>query len=806
MRNLLHDLRFGLRVMLKNAGFTFVLVVTIALGIGANTAIFSVVSAVLLRPLPYPEPERLAMLFLASPQQNMERISLSFADFLALRERNQSFEKVGGYTNTQNGFLLTGKGEPEQVSGTWVTAELFPLLGVRPALGRVPVAEDDRVGAEQVVLISHEFWQRRFNSDPNILRQTLTLGGESYTVIGVLPRDFRFSRGGVDVWPVAIFETPTRRGPFILQTVGRLKPGVTLEQAQGEFQSIVSQVQQQFQSAAQGSDQVRLVPLKEFVVGDVRTTLLVLLGAVLLVLLIASANVANLLLTRATAREKEIAIRSSLGADRRRLVWQFLAENLLLAVAGGLLGLLLGVIGVQALLALSPSGIPRLNEIGIDARVLGFTTLVTVLSGIFFGLVPVFQYSRLNLNDLLKEGDRGSTGGSGKRLRRVLVVAEFALALMLVVAAGLLISSFLRLQRVDPGYDPENVLTMQLSLPTAAYREPPQVNAFYDQLLQRVQALPGVEAAGVSTAVPPDRLEFANNFVVEGRPLEGNQKPPVAGQLLVTSGYFRALGVPLVKGRYFTAEDHADAPPVIIVSEAFARRQFPNEDPVGKRIQRGGPSPTAPWSTIVGVVRDVKYTGLDSADDMAMYVHYPQVPSRNAYIVIRSSLGPEALVPAVRREVGGMNQDLALTKVKTAEQLLYESVAQPRFRTLLLGVFAAVALLLSAVGIYGVMSYAVAQRTHELGIRMALGAQRGHIMKLILGQGLVLAVIGLVLGLVGALIATRILSTLLYGVSATDPVVFAATSLFLAAVALLASYVPARRATKVDPMVALRYE
>lgn len=805
MLNLLQDLRFGLRMMLRNVGFTFVVVATIALGIGANTAIFSVVSAVLFRPLPYPEPERLTMLFLSNPQQNMDRISLSFADFLALKERNRSFEKVGGYTHTQNGFSLTGKGDPEQVSGTWVTADLFSLLGVRPSLGRVPVAEDDRAGAEQVVLISHEFWQRRFNSDEGVLGQALTLGGDNYTVIGVLPQDFRFSRGGVDVWPVAVLETPTRRGPFILQTVGRLKPGVSEQQAQSEFKSIVTQVQEQFQSKGE-ADEVKLVPLKEVIVGDVRTTLIMLLGAVLLVLLIASANVANLLLTRATAREKEIAIRSSLGADRRRLTWQFLAENLLLAITGGLFGLLLGVLGVKLLLALSPTSIPRLNEIGIDARVLGFTTLVTLVSGIFFGLVPVFQYSRMNLNELLKEGDRGSTGSSGKRLRRLLVIAEFALALMLVVTAGLLISSFMRLQKVELGYNPGNVLTMQLSLPSSGYREGAQINTFYDQLLQRVQALPGVEAAGVSTAVPPDRLEFSNSFVVEGRPPEGNQKPPVAGQLLVSAGYFRALGVPLVRGRYFSADDRVDAPPVVIVSETLARRQFPNEDPVGKRIQRGGPSPTTPWSTIVGVVKDVKYTGLDSADDMAMYVHYPQVWSRNAYVVIRSSSDPQRLVPAVRREVGELNKDLALTKIKTAEQLLYESVAQPRFRTLLLGVFAAVALLLSAVGIYGVMSYFVEQRTHELGIRMALGAQRSHIMKLILGQGMLLAVIGLAIGLVGALIATRILTTLLYGVSATDPMVFGGTSIFLVTVALLASYIPARRATKVDPMVALRYE
>ena len=806
MSNLVRDLRFGLRMMTRNVGFTFVVIATIALGVGANTAIFTVVNAVLLRPLPYPEPERLTMLFLTNPQQGMERVPLSFADYLALRDRNQSFEKVGGYTQTLNGFSLTGVGDPEQVSGTWVTSGLFPLLGLRPALGRLPRDDEEMPNAQQVVLISNEFWRRRFNSDPGVLNQTLTLNGDIYNVIGVLPSDFRLGRGDVDVWPVAIMATPTRRGPFILQTLGRIKQGVSPQQAQAEFKSLVTQTQQQFQGGSAAVDDVRLIPLKEYVVGDIRTTLLVLLGAVLLVLLIASANVANLVLTRATSREKEVAIRSSLGADRWRLVRQFLAENLLLAVFGGLLGLLLAVIGVKVLIALSPSNIPRLHEIGVDARALGFTALVTLLSGLFFGVVPAVQYSRLNLNELLKEGDRGSTGGSGKRLRRLLVVAEVALALMLLVTAGLLISSFLRLREVKPGFNPQNVLTMQLSLPAVGYREGTQVNGFYDELLQRIKAQPGVEAAAAASAVPPDRLDFSNNFVVEGRPLAPDQKPPVAGQVLVTANYFRALGVPLLKGRLFGPEDSANAPPVVIVSESLARKQFPGEDPIGKRIQRGGPSPTAPWSTIVGVVGDVKYTGLDAADDSTFYLHYPQTWARNAYLVVRSTSDSQPLVNAVRREVWSLNKDLTLTKIKTADQLLYESVAQPRFRTLLLGAFAAVALLLSAIGIYGVMSYSVSQRKREIGIRMALGARRAHIMKLILGQGLLLAVIGLVIGVGGALAATRILTSLLFGVSATDPTVFAATSLFLAAVAVLASYFPARRATKVDPLVALRYE
>jgi putative ABC transport system permease protein len=799
------DLRYVWRVMLKSPGFTAIVIITMALGIGANTAIFSVMNAVLLRQLPYREPDRLVMIFLSNPQQNMRRIRLSFADFLGLQANNQSFERVAGYLQAQNGFSLTGRGEPEQVTGTLVTADFFSLLGVTPVLGRAPNVEDGRAGAAQVTMISHEFWQRRFNSDRNIVGQAITLDGENLNVIGVLPKGFRLSHGEVDVWPVAVIPTPRRRGPFILQTMGRLKPGVSAEQAQAEMRNIIRQVQGQF--AAGGEvDEVNVISLKEFTVGDIRQTLYVLLGSVLFVLLIALANVANLLLTRATAREREVAIRAALGASRWHLARQFLAESLTLAIIGGAAGIGFALLGLKFLISLSPENIPRLDEIGIDARTLLFTTLITVISGAVFGLIPVVQYSKLNLNEYLKEGERGSTGNSGKHLRKLLVISEFAMALMLVISAGLLINSFMRLQRVNPGFNTENILTMQLSLPQSNYRDGVAINNFYDQLSQRVSSQPGVKSAAVSTTVPPDSLQFSNNFVVEGMQLTGDQKPPVAGQALVSSNYFSAIGAPLLKGRVFESADRADAPPVVIVSNSLARRYFPGGDAVGKRIQRGGPSPNAPWSTIVGVVDDVKYDGLDSSDDMMMYLHYPQVWSRTAYLVVRGSSDPQGLASGVRNGVWSLNKDLSVTKVKTMEQLMYESVAQPRFRTLLLGVFAAVALLLSAVGIYGVMSYSVEQRTSEIGTRMALGAHRSHIMRLILRQSLWLALIGIAIGLGGAALTTHILSTLLYGVSATDPFVFVGASLFLAAVALLASYLPARRATKVDPMVALRYE
>ncbi len=809
METLWQDLRYGVRMLRTHRGVTAIAVLALALGIGANTAIFTVVNAVLLRPLPFSEPDRLMMVWLHNPQSQGEaRIPLSVADFLDWRANNQAFEPPVAFATS--GFNLTGQEAPEQLVGAIVTADFFSTLGAKPALGRTFLPEEDRPGATPAIVVSQAMWQRRLSGDPHAIGQTLTLNGRTFTIVGVMPPDFYFPNRNIELWAAFTLNPPTRRGPYFLSGLARLKPGVKLEQAQAEMKLIARRIQQQSATANANSDSggFTVLPLNEYLVGDVRKALLVLLGAVAFVLLIASVNVANLLLARAAAREKEIAVRAALGASRVRIVRQLLTESALLALLGGTAGLLLAVGGVKLLLALSPSSLPRLQEVSMDRRVFGFTLLVALLSGIIFGLAPALHGSRANLNESLKDGSRGaSESRSRSRLRQALIVAEFALALMLLIGAGLMIKSFVRLQRVNPGINAENVLTMQLTLPGARYNEGPKITAFYQQLLDRVQALPGVQAAGISISLPPDWLQLSENFSIEGQPPAPDSNLPVAELLFISHDYFRALGVPLRRGRYFTLVDKADAPRVAIINETMARRYFPNQDPIGKRIKQGGADrPQASWMEVVGVVGDVKYTGLDATAQATFYEPYLQNPSRGMYLVVRGATDPLNLASTIRHEVWALDKDLPVTRLKTMEQLLYESVAEPRFRTLLLGIFAAVALVLASVGIYGVMAYAVTQRTNEIGIRMALGAQSRDILGLVVGQGLKLALIGVALGLAGAFAVTRALSTLLYGVSTTDAATFAGLALLLVAVALLACYIPARRAAKVDPMLALRCE
>ena len=804
MQALWQDLRYGARMLLKKPGFTLIATLTLELGIGANTAIFSVVNAVLLRPLPYPEHERLMQIFLHNPETPSGRGGYGNADFQALRERNRSFEKIAAISSGNN-FSLTGSGAPEQVIGAVVTAEFFDALGIRPQRGRTFLAGDDKPGSPRTVVVSHGFWEKRLSSNPSAVGQTVTLNDESFTVIGVTPPDFRFTAfGPAELWTALRLDPPRARPPYFLRVIGRLKPGVSAEQAQAEVSAICDQVQQQYPNSR--SKVARVESFKRAIVGDAQLSLFVLLGAVFFVLLISSVNVANLLLARATEREREIAVRSALGASRLRLIRQALTESVLLALIGGTLGWLLAQWGVDLIVALSPEDLPRFDEISVDGRVLGFTLLVTCFSGLVFGLAPALQSSQVDLNMTLKEGGRsGAEGFRRRRLRELFIVSEFALALLLLVGAGLMIRSFLRLQRVNPGFDPDRALAAQIILPQSRYREAAKVGAFQQQLLQRVRALPGVQAASVSMSLPPDLLMMRNPFAVEGQTPAPGQSQPTAEQLLVSPDYFRTLGIRRHAGRDFTDADNSAAPFVVIINEALARQYFPHQDPVGKRLQTGDYSPRGQWLTIVGVVADVKYSGLREDIQPALYTPFLQnLWWRSMYLAVKAGGDPLSLINSVRNEVWAVDRDLPVTQIKTMDQLMSESVAEPRVYTTLLGIFGAVALLLAAIGIYGVMAYAVTQRTREIGVRLALGAQTGAVLRLVISGGMKLALLGTAIGLLAAFALTRLMSKLLFGVSATDPVTFALIALLLVWVALLACWIPAQRATKVDPMIALR--
>jgi putative ABC transport system permease protein len=798
---LLQDIRYAVRRLLKSPGFAVVAVGALALGIGANTAIFSVVNSVLLRPLPYPAPEQLVQLWEARPRQNMPRVEIAPHEFLAWADQSQSFQRLAAIDVAE--YNLTGRGEPERVSGSLVSAAYFPLLGVTPARGRTFLEEEDRPGANNVVVLGHELWQSRFNSDPSIVGQTLSLDGVACTVVGVLPRGFRLPNGAELARPIAFDADDRKPGSHYLNVLGRLKEGVAVAQAEAEMATVAARVEQSLGGTNVGH-QVLVVPLHEEVVGGSRTALLVLLGAVALVLLIACANVANLLLARAAARRREVAVRAALGASRWRIVRQLLAESLLLSALGGVLGLLLAVWGVELLVRLDPTGVQRAGEVTLDWRVLAFTLGLSVLTGLLFGLAPALQASKADFVESLKEGGRSGQGLARSRLRSALVVAEVALTLVLLVGAGLLLKSFSRLLAVDPGLDPRGVLTLDVALPPAKYAEPQRVMAFYERLLQEAAALPGVQAAGAVSVLPLAGDDTSNFVLIEGRaPLPPGQALR-AGRRNVTTDYFRALGISLKQGRGLTASDASGAQPVLVINEAMARSFFPGEEPIGKRIRTGGDK--SPWVEIVGVVGDVRHRGLDVDTRPEMFFPHTQTPSRHMTLVVRAADAPAALAAPLRERVRSIDQDQPVGNVKTMEEWVSESVASRRFTAALLGVFAAAAAGLAALGLYGVVSYSVAQRTHEIGLRVALGARPRDVLRLVIGQGMVLTLVGTVVGVAAALALTRVISGLLFNVGATDPTIFVAVPLLLTSVALLACYFPARRATKVDPMVALRYE
>jgi predicted permease len=806
--DLWQDLRYGLRVLWKNPGFTVVAVLALALGIGANSAIFSVVNTVLLRPLPYRDPERLVMVWEDRSKQGYPRDTPAPANFIDWRDQNQVFEGMAAIASQS--FNLTGAGEPERIDGKRVSASLFPLMGVEPLVGRTFTPEEDQPGANRVVVLSHGLWQRRFGSDRKIVGQPLTLNGESFMVVGVMPPHFRFPAREDELWvPIAFSpQAAAARGSHYLQVIARLKPGVTLEQARAEMETIAARLMQQYPNTNTNVG-AALVPLHEHLVGDIKPALLVLLGAVGFVLLVACANVANLLLARAAGRQKEIALRVALGASRARLIRQFLTESLLLAALGGVVGLLLSLWGVNALKAFIPENISQAQAVAVDARVLGFTLLVSLLTGLIFGLAPATQASSFNLNETLKEGGRDSASGSrGNRIRGLLVITEVAVSLVLLIGAGLLINSFLRLRGVDPGFRADNLLTMRVVLPEMKYPDQPRRTAFYAELVRRLEALPGVQSAAVTNWIPLVRQGDSLGITIEGQPAPAPGQNPSAVTRVVSPHYFRTMGIQLTRGREFVEQDTADSPRVVVISETMARRFWPGEDPLGKRLTTGGPAGAPiPWMEVVGVVKDVRQMELTADPKPQMYVPFTQpVFFRPSHLVVKTDVEPRTLATAVRKAVWEIDKDQPVSNVSTMEDVLSESIARQRFSMLLFGIFAALALILAAVGIYGVMSYSVAQRTREIGIRIALGAQRGDVLRLAVGGGLKLVLIGVVLGLAAAFALTRVMTSLLFGVSATDPATLVVISLVLISVAVLASYIPARRATKVDPMVALRYE
>jgi putative ABC transport system permease protein len=814
MSTLLQDVRYGLRVLAKNSGFTAVAIVTLALGIGANTAIFSVVNGVLLNPLPYSEPDRLMALY--SHNAQFATSSISYPNFLDWVRNNHSFSTLAAFR--EDDFNLTGLGEPERVPVEMVSASFFPTLGVKPVIGRSFTREEDHVGAAPVALISGGLWKRKFGSSPDVLGKTLNLNGVAYTVVGVIPANFYYSGGNFhrsDVFvPIGQWNEPTfqdRRAAMGMNAVGRLKPGVTFAEAKADMDALGRQLAEEYPEADKNTG-ITLIPLKQNVVGEIQPFLLVLVGAVGFVLLIACVNVANLLLARSTGRTREFAIRTALGASRGRVAGQLLTESIILGFAGGGIGLLTAAWGLQAALKVLPEALPRVQEVHLDVRVLLFTLGASALAGVLFGLVPALRASDADIHETLKEGGRGSSGRH-HRTQRIFVVAEMALALVLLAGAGLMIRSLAKLWTIDPGFDPSHVLTFQASFPPI--HSPETLRATWLEMQKKITSVPGVQFAALSGGSGIMQGDSELPFWIEGQP-----KPPSQAEMkvslfyLVQPDYLKVMRIPLKRGRFLTPQDNEHAPLVTVIDERFAELYFPNQDPIGKRINMDIVNTTV---EIVGVAGHVKQWGLDentsSPVQAQCYLPISQLPDQfltlaagSVGAVVRTEGSPLAQVGAIRHALEQINSQQVIFGAQTMEGIISDSLAARRFAMILMGVFAALALIMASVGIYGVIAYLAGQRTHEIGIRMALGAKRGDILRIVLGQALRISLVGVAIGLAGTLGLTRLMAKLLFGISASDPLTIGAVACLLTLVALLASYLPARRATRVDPMVALRYE
>ncbi|HSK77681.1 MAG TPA: ABC transporter permease [Thermoanaerobaculia bacterium] len=808
MGDLLRDLRHALRVMIQSPGFSLAAILTLALGIGAATAIFSMVDAVLLRPLPFAGQDRLVTVWGEVRERNQAHVEVSLQDYEGWKEGNRVFSDLGLLAATDSDLALTGGDQPLHVRGRLVSANLFDVLGVRPALGRSFRPEEDRPDSQDVAVVSHGFWQRQLGGDPGVLGKSVSLDGEPHLVIGVMPAGFRFPRD-VDLWIPAgpLGTAPELKTIRVFEAIGRLKPGVSIEQAQTDMTALSVRLEEVHPQANQGY-RAALYPLVHEILGDTRPALLQLLAALALVLLIACANVAGLLLARAASRQKETAVRIALGAGRPRLIRQLLTESVLLAFLAAAVGLLLAWLGLRIVTAVGPADIPRLDEVGIDGRVLAFTLLVSLVTAVLFGLAPALQAARPDLTSSLKEGGKSSASRGSRRLRSLLVVAEVALALVLLVGAGLVIRSFLHLQRTDLGFEPESLLTMRITLYGDKRPEPHQWAAFYRDVAQRVEALPGVERASVVLLRPlSGPIGWDYDFMIDGQTPDEQKTNPTSNHERVSPGYFRTMGIPLVAGRDFTWSDGAEAPKVAIVNRSMARRFWPGQDPLGKRLRFGRPGREGPWMTVVGIAGDVRYRELQSVKP-DIYVPFLQDPHWAMDLVVRTASDPLSAASAVTAAVQEVDRDQPVSGITTMERALSDTVARPRLRSFILGAFAALALLLAAVGLYGIIAQSVAQRRQEIGIRIALGAGRPEVLRLVLRQGLGLTLAGLAAGLVlaAAVGATGWLATLLYGVEPMDFVTFAAVPLVLLAVAVAASLLPALRATRVDPLTVLRAE
>jgi putative ABC transport system permease protein len=814
MNALLLDLRFGARMLLKNRGITLIIVITLALGIGANTAIFSIVDAVLLRPLPFPEPDRLVVVWNTAPQYGYSQFPIAYGTVIDISEQNRVFEQLGAWNIFDNNLNLSGGDEPEQIPGAHVTSSLFTVLGVKPILGRTFLPEDEKADRPPVVVVSEGLWKQRFGSDPSLIGKQLKLDTKSYTVIGVMPASFTFPATGKapKAWLLisqAGFGWAQRdnRGSHDFGIIARLKQGVSIAQAQVEMNTIAKRLEQAYPKPNTDIG-IQARPLHKQAVREIDQALLILFGAVAFVLLIACANVANILLARSLSRQKEIALRAVLGASRWRLIRLLLTESVLLSVIGGVLGVLLALWGIEVIAAV-PSGKPEpytpyaipLDHIGINGQVLGFTFALSLLVGIIFGLIPALQASRIDLNQSLKEGSQRVSWRSG-RTRSVLVVCQVALSLVLLIGAGLLIKSFLRLQQVDPGFQTENVLTARIILPQSKYDRPGIQRQFYEEVLRRIEALPGVVAAGITRGLPFGEDDNSWFIQIEGQPPPPSGLKNISKFHNVSANYFRAMGIELLDGRFFNEGDTYNSKLVGIINEAFARRFLAGENPIGKRVYGGGRG----WVEIIGVVRDAKFTAIHEDPVPEMYATYFQYFTPWMNIVVRTASDPKNLAGAIKNEVMAVDREQPIADIQTMDDRVSRSIDRPRYNATLLSLFALLALILTAVGIYGVISYSVSQRTHEIGIRIALGAQQRDVLKLVVGDGMLLTLIGIAIGLGAAFALTRVMSTLLFGVNATDPATYVVITLLLSAVALLACWIPARRAMKVDPMIALRCE